>query len=167
MWDTIEPMPRSQDPFGHRVSSLAGWQQAGPPVPAEYPSGGLYPQDSPYPGEGTDEPAGQYPSTGDFEPFEPSQPWPDAPASAMPVAEAPAPPAGHDQYSQGDAYPGPYGNGQGQFLSGQSPPGTRYRLVGQGLPGRLAFSPSPVAIAVAVTVAVGILLVVLGAHALS
>jgi hypothetical protein len=89
----------------------------------------------------------------------------------MPVVGAPALPAGPDQYSQGDAYPGPYGNGQGQFPPGQSWPGIQYgpggRPGGQGLLGKLPFKPSPVHMAVAVAMALGIFLVVVGAHALS
>jgi hypothetical protein len=169
MWGTMEPMPRSQGSFDHRMSPPADWQQAGPPVPGAYPSDGQYPRDSPYPppgdqypldspypGEGKDQPGGQYPSTSASQPPEPPQPWPDAPAPALP-------PTALDQYSQGDAYPGPYDNGQaGQFWPGiQSGPG------GQGLLGKLSFNPSPVVVAVAVTVAVGIILVVVGAHALS
>jgi hypothetical protein len=114
----------------------------------------------------------------------PGPPWPEAPAGAMPVVGAPALPAGPDQYSQGDAYPGPYGNGQGQFPPGQFGPGQfgpgqfgpgqfgpgiQYGSGGgpggQGLLGKLP--PVPVAVAVAVAVAVGVFIVVVGAHALS
>jgi hypothetical protein len=142
MWGTMEPMPRSQDSFDHRMSPPADWQQAGPPVPGAYPSDG------------------QDPSTSASQPPEPPQPWPDAPAPALP-------PTALDQYSQGDAYPGPYDNGQGQFPPGQFWPGIQSGSGGQGLLGKLSFNPSPVVVAVAVTVAVGIILVVVGAHALS
>ena len=180
MLDTMEPTPRPQGPFGrHRMSLSADWQHVDPTVPEAYPPGGQYPQDTPYsredqysqdnpyPGAGKGEPGGQYPLTGAFPQSGPPQPWPEAPAGAMPVVEAPALPSGPDQYSQGDAYPGPYGNGQGQFPPGQSGPGIQYALSGQGLLGKLPFSPSPVHVAVAVTVAVGIILVVVGAYALS
>jgi hypothetical protein len=162
MADTMEPVPRSQGPFDHHLSPSAGWQQAGPPVPGAYPPSGQYPQDSPYPGGGKDEPGGQYPLTGAFQQLGPSQPWPEAPAGAMPGVVAPALPGGPDQYSQGDAYLGPYDNGPGQFG-----PGIQYGPGGQGLLSRLPFELSPVAVAVAVAVAVGILLVVVGAHSLS
>jgi hypothetical protein len=136
--------------------------------------GDQYPQDSPYPGGGKDEPGGQYPLTGAFQ--RPGPPWPEAPAGAMPVVGAPALPAGPDQYSQGDAYPGPYGNGPGQFPPGQFPPGQFGPVIqygpgrhrgGQGLLGKLPFKPSLVPVAVAVALAVGIFIVVVGAHALS
>jgi hypothetical protein len=196
MSDTMEPMPRSQGPFDHRMSPSADWQQAGPPVPGAYPPGGQYPQDSPYPpgdqyrqdspyppgdqyrqdspypGGGKDEPGGQYPLTGAFPQPGPPQPWPETPAGAMPVVGAPALPFGPDQYSQGNAYPGPYGNGQGQFPPGQfgpgiqnGPGGGRHRR--QRLLGKLPFRPSPVPVAVAATAAVGIFIVVVGAHSLS
>jgi len=184
MSDTMEPIPRSQGPLDHHMSPSADWQQAGPPVPGAYPPGGQYPQDSPYrPGDqypqdspypdgGKDEPGGQYPLTGAFQQLGPSQPWPEAPAGAMPGVGAPALPGGPDQYSQGDAYLGLYDNGPGQFPPGQFPPGQfgpgiQYGPGGQGLLSRLPFELSPVAVAVAVAVAVGILLVVVGAHSLS
>jgi len=161
---------RSQGPFDHRMSPSADWQQAGPPVPGAYPPGDPYPQDSPYPGGGKDEPGGQYPLTGAFQQPGPPLPWPEAPAGTMPVVGAPALPAGPDQYSQDDAYPGPYGNGQGQFPPGQFGPGIQYGPGGgrhrrQRLLDKLPFKPSPMAVAVAV--AVGIFFVVVGAHALS
>jgi hypothetical protein len=167
MSDTMEPMPRSQGPFDHHMSPSADWQQAAPPVPGAYPPSGQYPQDSPYPGGGKDEPGGQYPLTGAFQQLEPSQPWPEAPAGAMPGVGAPALPGGPDQYSQGDAYLGPYDNGPGQFPPGQFGPGIQYGPGGLGLLSRLPFELSPVAVAVAVAVVVGILLVVVGAHSLS
>jgi hypothetical protein len=179
MSDTMEPMPRSQGPFDHGMSPSADWQQAGPPVPGAYPPGGQYPQDSPYlPGDqyprdspypvgGKDKPGGRHRLTGAFQQPGPPQPWPEAPAGAMPSVGAPALPAGPDQYSRGDAYPGPYGNGQGQFPPGQFGPGIQYGPGGRGLLGKLPFKPSPVAVAVAVAVAVGIFLIVAGAHALS
>jgi hypothetical protein len=183
MSDTMDSMPRSQGPFDHRMAPSADWQQAGPPVPGAYPPGGQYPQDSlyppwdqypqdsPYPGGGQDEPGGQYPLTGAFQQPAPPQPWPEAPAGAMPVVWAPALPAGPDQYSQGDAYPGPYGNGPGQFPPGQFGPVIQYgpgrHRGGQGLLGKLPFKSSLVPVAVAVAVAVGIFIVVVGAHALS
>lgn len=186
----MEPMPRSQDPFDHRLSPPADWQQASPPVPGAYPSGGQYPpdspylpsgdqyppdspypppgdqyrQDSPYPGEGKDEPGGRHRLTDPFQQPEPPQPWPEAPAGSMPVVGAPALSTGLDQYSQGDAYPSPYGNGQGQFPPGQFWPGVQ-GPGGQGLLGKLSFTSSPVAVAVAVLV--GLILVVVGANALS
>jgi len=171
MSDTMEPMRWSQGPFDHRMSPSADWQQAGPPVPGAYPPGGQYPQDSPYPGGGKDEPGGQYPLTGAFQQPGPPLPWPEAPAGAMPVFGVPALPAGPDQYSQGDAYPGPYGNGQGQFPPAQFGPRIQYgpgrHRGGQGLLGKLPFKLSPVPVAVAVALAVGIFIVVVGAHALS
>jgi hypothetical protein len=179
MSDTMEPMPRSQGPFDHHMSPSADWQQAGPPVPGEYPPSGRhsqdrpyrpgdqYPQGSPYPGRGQEEPGGQYPLTGAFEQLGPPQPWAEAPAGAMPGVGAPALPVGPDQYSQGDAYLGPYDNGPGQFPPGQFGPVTQYGRGGQGLLGMLPFKLSPVAVAVAVAMAVGILLVVVGAHGLS
>jgi hypothetical protein len=91
-----------------------------------------------------------------------------------------------DQYFQGDAYPGPYDNGQGQFPPGEFPPGEfppgqfgpgiQYgpgpgpgpaSPGGQGLLGKLPFKLSPVPVAVAAAAAVGIVIVVVGAHALS
>jgi len=157
MSDTMEPMPRSPDPFDYRMSPSADWQQAGPPVPGAYPPGDQYPQGSPYPGEGKDEPGGRHRLTDAFQ--QPGPPWPEAPA------------AGPDQYSQGDADPGPYRNGQAQFPPGQFGPGIQYGPGGgpggQGLLGKLPFGASPVAVAVVVTAAVGILLVVVGAYALS
>lgn len=105
--------------------------------------------------------------TGDLPQPGPSQPWPEARADAMPAVGAPALPAGPGQYSQADAYPGPYGTGQGQFPPGQFGPGIQYGPGGQGSLGKLPFSSSPVAVAVAVAVVVGIVLVVVGAHALS
>ena len=164
---------------------MAGlWPVPPPPVPEAYPPSGHYPQDSPYPlgdqyrqdspysGGGHEEPAGQYPLTGAFPQLGPSQPWPEAPAGAMPAVGAPALPVGPDQYSQGDAYMGPYGNGPGQFPPGQFPPGQfgpvfQYGRGGQGLLGMLPFKLSPVALGVAVAFAVGILLVVVGANALA
>jgi hypothetical protein len=105
--------------------------------------------------------------TGAFPQLGPPQPWPEAPAGAMPAVGAPALPVGPDQYSQGDAYLGRYDNGPGQFPPGQFGPGIQYGPGGQGLLSRLPFELSPVAVAVAVAVAVGILLVVVGAHSLS
>jgi hypothetical protein len=173
MSDTMEPMPRSQGPFDHHMSPSADWQQAGPPVPGAYPpdipypSEDQHPQDSPYPGGGEDEPRGRHRLTDPFQQPGPPQPWAEAPAGAMPGVGAPALPGGPDQYSQGDAYPGPYGNGPGQFPPGQFGPGIQYGPGGQGLLSRLPFELSPVAVAVAVAVVVGILLVVVGAHSLS
>jgi len=87
----------------------------------------------------------------------------------MPFVGAPALPAGPGQYSPGDAYPGPYGNGQGQFPPGQFGPGRHRRGApgGQGLLGKLPFKLPLVPVAVAVAVAVGIFIVVAGVHALS
>lgn len=183
MLDTMEPAPRSQGPSSHRMSPPADWQQAGPPVPGAYPPGGQYPQDSPnppgdqnpqdspYPSGGKGKPGGRHRLTGGFQQAGAPQPWPEAPAGAMSVVGEPALPAGPGQYPQGDAYPGPYGNGQGQFPPGQFGPGIQYGPGGgpggQWLLGRLPFKPSPVAVAVAVAVAIGIFLVVAGAHALS
>jgi hypothetical protein len=175
------PVTATPPPSDHRMSPSADWQQAGPPVPGAYPPGGQYPQDSlyppgdqypqdsPYPGRGKDQPGGQYPLTGAFQPPGPPQPWPEAPAGAMPVVGAPALPTGPDQYSQGDAYPGPYGNGQGQSPPGQFGPGRHRRsgLGSQWLLGQLPFKSSLVPVAVAVAVAIGIFLVIAGAHALS
>ena len=130
------------------------------------PPGGQYPQDSPYSGGIRDEPGGQYPLAGAFQQPESPQPWPEAQAGAMPVVEAPALPAGPDQYSQGDAYPDPYGNGQGQFG-----PGIQYGSGrgpdGQGVLGKLPFKSPPVPVAVAVAVVVGIVIIVVGVRALS
>jgi hypothetical protein len=197
IYDAMEPKPQRQGPFDHLMSPSADWQQAGPPGPGAYPpsgpypqdgpylsgdhypqdspylAGDQYPQDSPYPGGGNDEPGGQYPLPGAFQQPGPPQPWPAAPAGAVPVIGAPALPAGPDQYVQDDAYPGPNGNGPGQFPPGQFGPGTQYGPGGgpggQGLLGKLPFQPSPVAVgvAVAVAVAVGIFIVVFGVHALS
>ena len=157
--DTMEPLPRSQDPFDYRMSPSADWQQADPTVPEMYPPGSRYPQDSPYssgdqfppdspyPGGGKDEPGGKHRMTGAFQQPEPPQPWAEAPAGAMPPVGAPAPP------------PGQFGPGI-QRSSGRGPGG-------QGLLGMLPFRPSPVTVAVVVTAAVGILLVVIGSYALT
>jgi hypothetical protein len=108
---------------------------------------------------------------GAFQQPGPPRPWPAVPAGAMPVVGAPALPAGPDQYSQDDAYPGPYGNGPGQFPPEQFGPGIQYGPGGgpggQGLLGKLSSKRSAALVAVAVAVAVGIVIVVFGTHALS
>jgi hypothetical protein len=116
--DTVERMLRPQGLFQNQGPRPVDWQPSYPPAPGGYQQGG-----------------GQYPPG-------PPQPWPQAPAGALP-------PAGYQaggQYPPGAAqnggYQGPYQNsqyagqyGQGQYGQAQFPPGVQYGPDGMPLGG--------------------------------
>jgi hypothetical protein len=128
-----------------------------------------------------------------FQQAGPPQPWPQAATGAIPVAGAPALPAGPGQagagypaggqYPQGSGYPGPYGNGQypgaqfgpDQVPPGQFGPGVQYGPDGTPLgggpggPGHQGKFPfkRPKGPLVPVAVGVGVVIVVVAALTLS